>query len=123
MNHTDHANLAQLESMDLSRIDPKHFRWFAAIVAGGSLLVHRPGLSALHKGPNGLSRNVEGRDQLILTKRSEYEYWHGRIKGITAALRDGTAEDEEQQALTDDTVPEDKLKPLPRAKGLAVSLN
>lgn len=28
VNHTDHANLARLESLNLSRIDPKHFRWY-----------------------------------------------------------------------------------------------
>ena len=39
------------------------------------------------------------------------------------ALRDGTAEDEEQEARTVDKVPEKELKPFPHAKGLAVSLN
>ena len=48
-NHTDHANLARLESLDLARIDPKHFRWYAEIVEGGSLLYHRPGVGALRK--------------------------------------------------------------------------
>jgi hypothetical protein len=33
VNHTDHANLARLESLDLHRIDPKHFRWYQEIVA------------------------------------------------------------------------------------------
>lgn len=54
-------------------------------------------MSALHKGPDGLSRNVEGRDLLILSKSTECDYWRARIKGIQAALRDGTAEDEEQE--------------------------
>ncbi len=87
------------------------------------MLIHRPGLSALHKGPDRISRNVEGRDQLLLAKSSEYEYWRDRIKGIATALRDGTAEDEEPTALTVDQVPEEKLKPFPHTKGLAVSLN
>ena len=123
MNHTDHANLARLESLNLSRIDPKHFRWYAEIVEGGSVLYHRPGVSALHEGPDGLSRNVEGRDQLILSKSTECDYWRARIKGIQTALRDGTAEDEEQEARTVDKVPVKDLEPFPHAKGLAVSLN
>ena len=73
INHTDHANLARLENLDLAHIEPKHYRWFSEVVEGGSLLLHRPGVSALHKGPDGLSRNVEGRDQLILAKSSEWK--------------------------------------------------
>ena len=65
VNHTDHANLTRLESLDLSRIDPKHYRWYQEVVEGGSLLLHRAGASSLHKGPDGLGRNVEGRDHLI----------------------------------------------------------
>ena len=42
VNHTDHANLARLETLELHRIDPKHYRWFQEVVAGGSLLLHRP---------------------------------------------------------------------------------
>ena len=121
VNHTDRANLARLESLDLSRIDPKHVRWFAEIAQGGGILVYRPGLSALHKGRNGLSRNVEGRDRFILTKSQEYKYWRERIKGIQTVVRDGTAEDEGQEALTVDKVPQEELEPLPHAQGLAVS--
>ena len=80
-------------------------------------------MSALHKGPDGLSRNVEGRDQLILSKSTECDYLRDRIKGIQTALRDGTAEDEEQEARTVDKVPVKELEPFPHAKGLAVSLN
>ena len=44
INHTDHANLARLDTLELNRIDPKHYRWFVEIVSGGSLLLHRPGV-------------------------------------------------------------------------------
>ena len=69
-----------------------------------------------------MSRNVEGRDQLILAKSAECDYRRDRIKGITRALRDGTAEDEEQEARTVDKVPKEELKPSPNAKGLAASI-
>ena len=71
VNHTDHANLARLESMDLSQVEPKHYRWFQEIVSDGSLLLHRPGVSAMHKGPDRISRNPEGRGQLILDKAAD----------------------------------------------------
>ena len=118
--------MARLENLDLRRIDPKHYRWYQEIVEGGSLLLHRPGASSLHKGSDGLSRNVEGRDRLILAKSSEWAYYRARIRGITEAILDGQADDDEPEALTmevlDKTVPEE-LKPLPYAEGLAVSLN
>ena len=91
INHTDHANLARLESIDLSSIDPKHYRWYQEIRAGGSLLLFRPGASSLHKGPDGLSRNVEGRDKLILAKTSEWHALRKRIRGITEAIDRGLA--------------------------------
>ena len=88
------------------------------------MLLHKPGVSAQHKGPDGLSRNVEGRDQLILAKSSGWEHWRDRIKGITKALREGIAEeDDDQELLTVDKVPPEELKPFPHAQGLAVSLN
>ena len=110
--------------LDLRRIDPEHYRWFQEVVEGGSLLLHRPGASSLHKGPDGLSRNVEGRDRLILARSIEWEYYRNRIRGITDAIVTGQADDEDPEALTmevlDPTVPEE-LEPLPYAQGLAVS--
>ena len=41
VNHTDHANLARLESMDLNRMQPKHNRRFQERVSDGSLLLYR----------------------------------------------------------------------------------
>ena len=81
VNHTDHANLARMDTMDLHRIEPKHYRWYQEVVEGGSLLLHRPGASALHRGPDGLSRNVEGRDQLILAKDQEWAGYRKQIMG------------------------------------------
>ena len=100
INHTDHANLARLENLDLNRIEPKHFRWYQEITEGGSLLLHRPGASALHKGPDGLSRNPPGRDQLIRAKDSEWEGYRDRIRGIQRTIEKGEADDEDGEALT-----------------------
>ena len=63
--HTDHANVARLETLELGRLEAQIFRWYAEITQGGTIVLHRPGASALHKGPDGLSRNPEGRDSLI----------------------------------------------------------
>ncbi len=121
--HTDHANVVRIETMDLNRIEPKHFRWWSEVTEGGSLLLHRPGESSLCKGPDGLSRNVEGRDHLILANNSEWEHHRARVRGIEQAILSGENDDEEAEALTVDKVPEDKLEPLPHDEGLAVTLN
>ena len=125
INHTDHANLARLDTLELSRIEPKHFRWFVEITAGGSLLIHRPGTSSAHKGPDGLSRNCEGRDKLILAKSADWKHYRERIKGMQEAIASGEADDDEPQVLDIEVIgkerPED-LEPLPTAEGLAVSL-
>ena len=111
--------------MDLHRIDPKHYRWYQEIIQGGSLLLHRPGASTLHKGPDGLSRNVEGRDHLILAKDADWIKYRDRIKGICEKIHAGEAYDDEAEATTvgqiDKSNPE-ALKPLPYDQGLAVSL-
>eukprot|EP00973_Karenia_brevis_P054017 7503272-Karenia_brevis.AAC.1 len=36
VNHTDHANLARLENLNVHRIEPKHYRWYQEVVEGGS---------------------------------------------------------------------------------------
>ena len=124
--HTDHANLARLDTIELARFEPKHFRWFQEVTEGGSLLLYRPGQSASHKGPDGLSRNSEGRDLLILAKNSEWGEYRNRIRGICDAIVAGEADDEEPEALTmevlDRTNPE-ALRPLPFAQGLAASVS
>ena len=121
--HTDHANLARLEAIALERIDPKHYRWYQEVTAGGSRLLFRPGASALHKGPDGLSRNPEGRDQLILAKHSEWSDLRARIRGICDTIDQGEANDDEQEHLTVEKVEErnpGKLKPLPAEQGLSL---
>ena len=125
VTHTDHANLARMDSMDLTRIDPKHFRWYQEITEGGSLLLHRPGVSAQNKGPDGISRNPEGRDALILAKSDYWDGFRARIQGIKKEILEGRAGDEEGEALTVEKVEKtdpEKLKPFPHDKGLAVSL-
>ena len=115
--HTDHANLARIECLALSRVEPKMLRWYQEIVEGGSLLMHRPGASTLHRGPDGISRNPEGRDKLIMAKDSEWDGFRQRIRGIIEAVRSGEADDDEPQALTiehlERTRP-DALEPPPR---------
>ena len=99
VTHTDHANLARMDCMDLTRIDPKHFRWYQEITEGGSLLLHRPGVSAHNKGPDGISRNPEGRDSLILAKSGEWEGFRARIQGIKNEILEGRAGDDEGGSL------------------------
>ena len=86
--------------MDLHRIDPKHFRWFQEVTGGGSLLLHRPGASPQHGGPDGLSKNVEGRDRLIMARLSDWTDLRNRIRGICESIARGEADDEEPEALT-----------------------
>ena len=100
--HTDHANLARLDVMDLARVEPKHFRWFTELTSGGSLVLHRPGQSSLHKGPDGLSRNVEGRDNLLLAKQGDWDSARERITGVATSIRRGEADEDEPIALTMD---------------------
>ena len=126
ITHTDHANLVRLDALDIVRIDPKHIRWYQEIVEGGSLLLHRPGESTLHRGPDGLSRNCEGRDQLILAKSSEWESHRQTIRGIVASIDAGEADDEDPEMLTMEKLEKDSpeaLAPLPPAQGLAVALS
>ena len=53
--HTDHANIARVEGLPLSRVEPKHFRWNSELRQGGSRLLHRPGAGT----PPGARRNFE----------------------------------------------------------------
>ena len=110
----------------MHRIDPKHYRWYQEITEGGSLLLFRPGVSALHKGPDGLSRNCEGRDWLILAKDSEWKEYRNRIRGICDAIAQGLADDDEPEALTIEKISKEdpkRLEPMPYAQGLAASQN
>ena len=78
------------------------------------MLLHRPGVSALHKGPDGLNRNMEGMDQLILAKSTEWTGYRNRIRGICDAIATGLADDDEPEALTIETIEKptpEKLKP------------
>ena len=71
--------------------------------------MNRPGASALHKGPAGLRRNFEGRDQSILAKSSEWAEYRRRIRGIFDDIVEGKADDDEQEALTVEQI--DKATP------------
>eukprot|EP00973_Karenia_brevis_P041361 5723724-Karenia_brevis.AAC.1 len=64
------------------------------------------------------SRHVEGRDQFILAKSTEWTDYRKRIRGICDAIKAGRAEDEELEALTIQQVEKIapvKLAPLPHA--------
>ena len=114
INHTDHANIARLDGINLYRIDPKQFRWWQEVVEGGSLLLYRGGKTALHAGPDGISRNPEGRDRLLLATQSEWVHWRDRIRGIEQAILAGECEDDDPTMLTIDKVEKitQKLSPL-----------
>ena len=89
------------------------------------MLLYRPGESSLHKGPDGLSRNPEGRDHLILAKSADWRSFRDRIRGICDAIVEGKAGDDEGEALTIEKLQKEdpaKLEPLPLKEGLAVSL-
>ena len=84
------------------------------------MLLHRPGTSGLHKGPDGLSRNPEGRDQLLLAKQAEWKHYRNRITGICDTITRGEAEDDEPEALTIEKVEAtstEKLVPFPTQRG------
>ena len=98
--HTDHANVARLDALPIDRIDPKHYRWYAEVTEGGSLCLYRPGTSTAHRGPDGLSRNPEGRDRLILANQAEWTDIRERIRGIQRIIQSGEADDEDPEPLT-----------------------
>ena len=87
--HTDHANISRIEGLPLERVDAKHFRWLAELLEGGNKLLYRPGVSALHKGPDGISRNPEGRDFLVLARKSDWDGYRAKIRGIQQAIESG----------------------------------
>ena len=57
ITHTDHGALTRLEYLPLPRIEPKHFRWHAELVSGGSFFLYRAGTGAAHNVPDALSRH------------------------------------------------------------------
>ena len=96
------------------------------MTGNGSILLYRPGESALHKGPDGVSRNPEGRDKLILAKLPEWTDMRARIRRTCGAIEAGEADDEDAEGTTIEKVENEdpkKLEPLPSEQGLAVSLD
>ena len=110
---TDHANISRLEALPLSRIDAKHFRWCSELLQGGSRLVHRPGVSALNRGPDAISRHPEGRDQLVLSRAQEWNRHRAAIKGIQDDILRGDFDDDDPKAILIEDVPPEKLAPVP----------
>ena len=92
---TDHANIARLEALPLDRVGSKHYRWLSELLKGGSLLLYRPGAGVLHRAPDGISRNPEGRDRLLLARSGEWRDQRARIRGVRKAIEHGDFDDEE----------------------------
>ena len=90
------------------------------------MLLYRAGESSLHRGPDGLSRDAEGRDLLILARDSESTGYRARISGVVQSIIRGEGDDEAAEALTIEKIEREhpeRLKPLPPEQGLSVSLN
>ena len=60
-----------------------HFRWMCELLQGGSRLLYRPGTSALHRGPDGTSRNPVNGDALVLARASEWDRFRAVIRGTS----------------------------------------
>ena len=93
--HTDHGTLTRLEYLPLPRIEPKHFRWHAELVSGGSLFLHRSGTGAAHNVPDALSRHPPVRDDLILARTGDWSHLRNVIRGVEKAIQAGDFDDEE----------------------------
>ena len=63
-------------------------------------MLYRAGTAALHKMPDGLSRNPPMRDKLFLCRIGEWIRHRNNIKGIQDAIEAGEFEDEDQHFLT-----------------------
>ena len=114
--HTDHANIARLESLPLERIEAKHYRWNSELLQGGSKLLHRPGVGLLHRAPDGLSRHPEGRDRLILAKASEWHEHRANIRGaeiVVAGIVAGEFDDDEPVEVRIEDLSSEVLAPVP----------
>ena len=94
--HTDHATIVRQADLPLARIDPMDYRWMTELKQGGSLLLHRPGTSQSHQGPDGLSRNPRGAQSVILARKREWIAFRAEIKGIEQGLEE---EDDEEKIL------------------------
>ena len=110
---TDHANLARVDSLPLERVEAKHFRWNAEIRADGSKLLYAAGTGARHRGPDALSRHPPGRDQLILARSSEWDQYRVRIRGVEEGIAAGRFTHDDPGVIEVDTLPPEKLEPVP----------
>ena len=63
------------------------YRWITEVKQGGLLLLHRPGTSQSHQGPDGLSRNPPGAQSVILARK--WIAFRAEIKGIEQGLGGG----------------------------------
>ena len=76
-------------------------------------MVRRPGVSALNRGPDAISRHPEGRDHLILARAQEWNKHRAAIKGIQDDILRGHLDDDEPKAILIEDVSPEKLAPVP----------
>ena len=69
----------------------------------------------MHKAPDGISRNPEGRDRLILARAGELQELRARIKGIRQSIEKGDFDDDEPEVVEIAKVPAQHLVPIPGA--------
>ena len=87
--YTDHSNIVRMVSMPLKRLDAMHYRWMSELLQGGSKLVYRLGTGVMHKGVDGLSRNVPGIQELQLSKQRDWiEYRLQEKSGVPGAIEE-----------------------------------
>jgi hypothetical protein len=110
---TDHGNLARVDSLPLERVEAKHFRWNAEIRSDGSKLLYAAGTGTRHRGPDALSRHPPGRDQLILARSSEWDKYRACIRGVELSIASGQFVHEDPGVIEVDTLPPEKLEPVP----------
>ena len=83
--------------MPLKRLDAMHYRWMSELLQGGSKLVYRPGTGVMHKGVDGLSRNVPGIQELQLSKQRDWiEYRLQEKSGVPGAIEEDQGDPQDQ---------------------------
>ena len=79
-------------------------------------MLYRPGAGVLHRAPDGISRNPEGRDKLLVARSSEWKNQRARIRGVREAIEQGDFDDDEPELREISSVPTEDLRPIPRAR-------
>ena len=88
-----HATIVRQLSLPAKRLDPKHYRWLCEVVEGGTRLVHRPGASTVHRGPDGLSRSPPSHTALLLCRERDWTAFRAQMHGLEELERTADVED------------------------------